>query len=154
MDDWLPRCADLMDIMRKKWLDLVPMNNANYGGRAMILFHCIHALMSHQLTTLITRNIDHFVDIFQLYKNGNQLPMEYRIHNPKLQRTPLITLIVTVVGAYFDHTPIKNFQINNEIRDELYNTYQKDNITPFDEDETISGEEHHENQVNIHEVQI
>lgn len=147
MDDWLPRCADLMDVMRKKWIDLVPINNLKYGGRSMILFRCIHALMSHQLTTLITRTVDHLLAIFQLYQNGNQLPMEYAIHNPKLQRKPLITLLVTIVGVYFDHAPINNFPMNNDVRDELYNTNRQDNITPFNDE--ASSCRHLENQVNI-----
>lgn len=56
MNDWIPRCADMMDVMRKTWKDLIPMRGS-YGGRAMILFRCVHALMSHHLESLITRSL-------------------------------------------------------------------------------------------------
>lgn len=123
--------------MRKKWINLIPQNNEDYGGRSTILFRCIHALMTYQLNTLITRTIHRFLAIFQLYQNDNQ----------KLQTKPLITLIVTVIGVYFDHATITNFQMHNDIRDELYtNTQQDNNITPFDD--LTSSQGSLENEVN------
>lgn len=67
VNDWLPRVADLVDAMRKFWEDLVPMNSA-YGGRVIILFNCIHALMSHQLQGLIKRSLDHLLKTIDVYK--------------------------------------------------------------------------------------
>lgn len=46
----------MMDVMRKTWKDLIPMRG-HYGGRAAVLFRCVHALMSHHLEGLITRSL-------------------------------------------------------------------------------------------------
>lgn len=67
MNDWLPRCADLVDSMMDHWKRLVPMKSKD-GGRAAILFRCIHSLMSRQVQSLIKRSIDHFFDALVVYK--------------------------------------------------------------------------------------
>lgn len=67
MNDWLPRCADLVDSMMDRWKHLVPMKSKD-GGRAAILFRCIHSLMSRQVQGLIKRSIDHFFDALVVYK--------------------------------------------------------------------------------------
>lgn len=120
-------------------MDLIPINNSDYGGRSLILFRCIHALMSHQLRDLIARTIKHLLNIFNCYKNGNEF-LQYEIHNPKLQQQPLITLSVTVVGAYFDHKVIKDWKIEDDLRNELYLDRKEDNITPFESNEQSAGD--------------
>ncbi|XP_054732574.1 dynein axonemal heavy chain 3-like [Anastrepha obliqua] len=100
MNDWLPRCADLVDVMRRTWKDLVPMNQ-KYGGRAAVLFNCIHALMSHHLQGLITRSISVLYTNLTRYEEGNEIE-RYQMYDKKLQRRPLMTLIISVVGAHFD----------------------------------------------------
>lgn len=67
MNDWLPRCADLVDSMMDHWKHLVPMKSKD-GGRAAILFRCIHSLMSRQVHGLIKRSIDHFYNALVVYK--------------------------------------------------------------------------------------
>lgn len=67
MNDWLPRCADLVDSMMDHWKHLVPMKSKD-GGRAAILFRCIHSLMSRQVQGLIKRSIDHFFKALAAYK--------------------------------------------------------------------------------------
>lgn len=67
MNDWLPRCADLVDSMMNHWKHLVPMKSKD-GGRAAILFRCIHSLMSRQVQGLIKRSIDHFYNALVVYK--------------------------------------------------------------------------------------
>lgn len=67
MNDWLPRCADLVDSMMNHWKHLVPMKSKD-GGRAAILFRCIHSLMSRQVQGLIKRSIDHFYNALIVYK--------------------------------------------------------------------------------------
>lgn len=72
MNDWLPRCADLLDTMMDKWKNLVPMKSKD-GGRAAILFRCIHSLMSRQVQTLIKRSIDHLYNALIIYKVNHHL---------------------------------------------------------------------------------
>lgn len=67
MNDWLPRVADLVDAMIDYWKDLVPMKSKN-GGRAAILFRCIHALMSRQVQRLIQRSLNHLLEALDIYK--------------------------------------------------------------------------------------
>lgn len=67
MNDWLPRVADLVDAMIDYWRSLVPMKSKD-GGRAAILFRCIHSLMSRQVQGLIKRSIDHFFQVLTIYK--------------------------------------------------------------------------------------
>ena len=67
MNDWLPRVADLVDAMIDYWRDLVPKKSSD-GGRAAILFRCIHALMSLQLQSLINRSLDHLFNTIEVYK--------------------------------------------------------------------------------------
>ncbi|XP_037881601.1 dynein heavy chain 3, axonemal [Glossina fuscipes] len=101
INDWLPRCADMMDVMRKTWKDLIPMTGA-YGGRAGVLFRCVHALMSHHLESLITRSLEYLYRTLCAYTDGNTIE-KYNVFDPKLKRRPLMTLIVSVVGAHFDN---------------------------------------------------
>ncbi|XP_033238860.1 dynein heavy chain 3, axonemal [Drosophila pseudoobscura] len=105
LTDWLPRCADLMNDMRVTWRDMVPMFG-KYGGRAAILFHCIHALMSRHLNGLITKSINYLFKVLCAYKGGNNID-KYSMFDPNLRRTPMMTLIVSVVGAHFDNDPIE-----------------------------------------------
>lgn len=51
------------------WKKLVPMKSKD-GGRAAIMFRCIHALMSRQVQGLIKRSIDHFFNALTIYKVG------------------------------------------------------------------------------------
>lgn len=67
MNDWLPRVADLVDTMIDYWKDLVPRVSKN-GGRAAILFRCIHALMSRQIQKLIQRSLDHLYQTLDAFK--------------------------------------------------------------------------------------
>lgn len=67
VNDWLPRVADLVDAMRKFWQDLVP-RNSSYGGRATILFNCIHSLMSRQIMGLIDRSLQYLLKTINVYK--------------------------------------------------------------------------------------
>lgn len=67
MNDWLPRVADLVDAMIDYWRDLIPMKSKD-GGRAAILFRCIHALMSRQIQRLIQRSLNHFYEAIEIYK--------------------------------------------------------------------------------------
>lgn len=70
MNDWLPRVADLVDSMISYWKNLVPMKSRD-GGRAAILFRCIHSLMSRQVQRLIQRSIDHLYNVLAVYKVSN-----------------------------------------------------------------------------------
>lgn len=67
MNDWLPRVADLVDSMIVYWKKLVPMKSKD-GGRAAILFRCIHSLMSRQVQGLIRRSVDHLYNVLAVYK--------------------------------------------------------------------------------------
>ncbi|XP_037908989.1 dynein heavy chain 3, axonemal [Hermetia illucens] len=99
INDWLPRVADLVDAMRKSWEDLVAWDTS-YGGRAEILFECIHSLMSLQLRGLIQRSVDHLFRAIDVYKEGNYID-EYDPDHPKLKRRPIMRLIISVVGKHF-----------------------------------------------------
>lgn len=67
MNDWLPRVADLVDTMVDYWKDLVPRESKS-GGRAAILFRCIHALMSRQIQKLIQRSLEHLYQALDAFK--------------------------------------------------------------------------------------
>lgn len=123
MNDWLPRCADLMDLMRNSWKDLVPMTG-KYAGRADTLFKCVHALMSRHLESLINKSLAYLFKVLCGYKNGNQIE-EYSMFDNKLRRRPLMTLTVSVVGAHFDNEPI---DFGPGVRDD-------ENIYQFDADD-------------------
>uniref|UniRef100_A0A1B0EXW2 AAA+ ATPase domain-containing protein n=1 Tax=Lutzomyia longipalpis TaxID=7200 RepID=A0A1B0EXW2_LUTLO len=94
VNDWLPRVADLIDEMRKFWIDLVAFHS-RHGGRATIMFRAIHALMSYQLQKLIKKSVDHLMETIQTYSGGN-----VEDSGVKLTRQPLMTLNVSVVGKY------------------------------------------------------
>lgn len=66
MNDWLPRVADLIDVMRKFWEDLVPRFSSS-PGLGETFFKCIHALMSCQLRGLIQRSINHLFNTIKVY---------------------------------------------------------------------------------------
>ncbi|EDW73522.2 uncharacterized protein Dwil_GK16602 [Drosophila willistoni] len=104
LTDWLPRCADLMNEMRATWKDMVPMAG-KYGGRADTLFRCIHAVMSRHLYSLINKSINYLFKVLCAFKDGNSIE-KYSMHDPKLRRAPLMTLICSVVGAHFDNEHI------------------------------------------------
>ncbi|XP_059216601.1 dynein axonemal heavy chain 3 isoform X2 [Stomoxys calcitrans] len=101
LNDWIPRCADMMDVMRKTWKDLIPMRGS-HGGRATVLFRCVHALMSHHLEGLITRSLTYLYKTLCDYMAGNDIE-KYNVFDAKLKRRPLMTLIVSVIGAHFDN---------------------------------------------------
>ncbi|ALC43064.1 CG17150 [Drosophila busckii] len=125
--DWLPRCADLMDLMRNSWKDLVPMSG-KYGGRASTLFKCIHSLMSRHLDGLIHKSLAYLFKILCAYKGGNDIE-SYSMHDKKLRRRPLVALIVSVVGAHFDNEPI---DFGPGIRpDENVYVFDNDDADPF-----------------------
>ncbi|KAH8333343.1 hypothetical protein KR067_000852, partial [Drosophila pandora] len=104
LNDWLPRCADLMNEMRGTWKDMVPMSG-KYGGRAAVLFRCIHSAMSRHLNSLISKSINYLFKVLCAFKEGNRIDT-YSMYDSKLKRIPLVTLIASVVGAHFDHEPI------------------------------------------------
>jgi dynein heavy chain, axonemal len=94
----MPRIADLIESMQDYWRDLVS-RNSSHGGRAQILFNCIHALLSQHLQGIIKRSLDHLAETIEVYKQGNLL----NVYNPtssKLKRRPFMTLIVSVVGKH------------------------------------------------------
>ncbi|GAB0093009.1 Dynein heavy chain [Sergentomyia squamirostris] len=93
VNDWLPRLADLVDEMRKFWIDLVAFHS-RHGGRATIMFKAIHALMSYQLQTLIKKSVDHLMATIEMYSGAQEHP------ESNLTKQPLMTLIVSVVGKY------------------------------------------------------
>lgn len=100
INDWLPRVADLIDLMQSHWRDLVLGNNAKCG-RGQYFFNCIHALMSQQLTQLIRRSVTEFHEILLSYTDGN-----CQMDKIQLKRKPFMTISVSVVGksyASFDH---------------------------------------------------
>ncbi|XP_055607362.1 dynein axonemal heavy chain 3 isoform X2 [Uranotaenia lowii] len=94
INDWMPRVADLVDVMRKYWKDLVPRNSL-HGGRGAIFFNCIHALTSYHLQGLIKKSLDHMIDTLEAYRGGDTTsgtkPMQ-------LKMKPFMTLTVSVVG--------------------------------------------------------
>lgn len=102
-----------MDVMRKTWKDLIPMTGA-YGGRAGILFRCVHALMSHHLECLITRSLEYLYRTLCAYTDGNSIE-KYNVFDPKLKRRPLMTLIVSVVGAHFDNPTAADWSREHKI---------------------------------------
>ncbi|KAL1398756.1 hypothetical protein pipiens_008712 [Culex pipiens pipiens] len=94
VNDWMPRVADLVDVMRKYWRDLVP-RNSTHGGRGTIFFNCIHALTSYHLQGLIKKSLDNLVDTLEVYRGGDTAD---GTNAPKLKMKPFMTLTVTVVG--------------------------------------------------------
>jgi dynein heavy chain, axonemal len=98
VNDWMPRIADLVEAMQDYWRDLIPFNSP-HGGRAQILFNCIHALLSLHLQGLIKRSLDHLAETIEVYKDGNLLHV-YNPKSSKLKRRPFMTLIVSVVGKH------------------------------------------------------
>lgn len=83
---------------------MVPMSG-KYGGRAAVLFRCIHSAMSRHLNSLISKSINYMFKILCAFKEGNRIDT-YSMYDSKLKRNPLVTLIASVVGAHFDHEPI------------------------------------------------
>lgn len=94
----MPRIADLIEAMQDYWRDLVS-RNSSHGGRAQILFNCIHAMLSLHLQGLIKRSLDHLAETIEVYKHGNLLNV-YNPRSSKLKRRPFMTLIVSVVGKH------------------------------------------------------
>lgn len=94
INDWMPRVADLVDVMRKYWKDLVPRNSI-HGGRGTIFFNCIHALTSYHLQGLIKKSLDHLVEALEAYRGGDTPTGDQA---PKLKMKPFMTLTVSVVG--------------------------------------------------------
>lgn len=94
----MPRIADLVEAMQDYWRDLVSKNSP-HGGRAQLLFNCIHALLSLHLQGLIKRSLDHLAETIEVYKDGNLLNV-YNPKSSKLKRRPFMTLIVSVVGKH------------------------------------------------------
>ncbi|XP_062127566.1 dynein axonemal heavy chain 3 [Drosophila sulfurigaster albostrigata] len=127
INDWLPRCADLMDLMRNSWKDLVPMSG-KYGGRADTLFKCVHALMSRHLDSLINKSLAYLFKVLCGFKNGNEIE-SYSMHDPKLRRRPLMALTVSVVGAHFDNETI-DFGPGVRTEDNIYE-FDADDADPF-----------------------
>ncbi|XP_062562978.1 dynein axonemal heavy chain 3 isoform X3 [Armigeres subalbatus] len=94
INDWMPRVADLVDVMRKYWKDLVP-RNSTHGGRGTIFFNCIHALTSYHLQGLIKKSLDHLVEALEAYRGGDA---PSGTQSGKLKMKPFMTLNVSVVG--------------------------------------------------------
>ncbi|XP_030372078.1 dynein heavy chain 3, axonemal [Scaptodrosophila lebanonensis] len=101
INDWLPRCADLMNLMRNTWKDMVPMHG-KFGGRGEVLFNCVHSLMSRHLYSIVQKSLKYLFKVICAYKGGNDIE-NYNMFDPKLGRRPLMTLIASVVGAHFDN---------------------------------------------------
>ncbi|XP_058823709.1 dynein axonemal heavy chain 3 [Topomyia yanbarensis] len=95
VNDWMPRVADLVDVMRKYWKDLVPRNSI-HGGRGTIFFNCIHALTSYHLQGLIKKSLNHLAEALEVYRGGDAPRGEHDQH--KLKKKPFMTLTVSVVG--------------------------------------------------------
>jgi dynein heavy chain len=98
VNDWMPRIADLIEAMQDYWRDLIPFNSP-HGGRAQILFNCVHALLSLHLQGLIKRSLEHLAETVEVYKDGNLLHV-YNPKSSKLKKRPFMTLIVSVVGKH------------------------------------------------------
>lgn len=127
INDWLPRCADLMDLMRDSWKNFVPMSG-KFSGRADTLFKCIHALMSRHLESIINKSLAYLFKVLCGYKDGNKFD-QYNMHHPKLRRRPLLALTVSVVGAHFDNEPI-DFGPGIRPEDNVYE-FDADDADPF-----------------------
>jgi len=102
--DYNASSVSCLNEMRGTWKDMVPMSG-KYGGRAAILFRCIHAAMSRHLNSLISKSINYLFKVLCAFKEGNRID-KYSMYDAKLKRIPLMTLIASVVGAHFDHEPI------------------------------------------------
>ncbi|XP_075164298.1 dynein heavy chain 3, axonemal [Haematobia irritans] len=138
LNDWIPRCADMMDVMRKTWKDLIPMRGRN-GGRAAILFRCVHALMSHHLEGLISRSITYLYKTLCEYMDGNDIK-KYNLFDKKLKRRPLMTLIVSVIGTHFDEPERVDFppkhktpKIYEEEEGDANPFYSRMNVADFEQ---------------------
>ncbi|XP_055637886.1 dynein axonemal heavy chain 3 isoform X3 [Toxorhynchites rutilus septentrionalis] len=94
VNDWMPRVADLVDVMRKYWKDLVPRNSI-HGGRGTTFFNCIHSLTSYHLQGMIKKSLDHLVDALEVYREGDAGGSN---QSSKLRMKPFMTLTVSVVG--------------------------------------------------------
>lgn len=90
----MPRVADLVDVMRKYWKDLVPRNSI-HGGRGTTFFNCIHSLTSYHLQGMIKKSLDHLVEALEVYRGGDA---GGDTQSSKLRMKPFMTLTVTVVG--------------------------------------------------------
>uniref|UniRef100_A0A182XBB4 AAA+ ATPase domain-containing protein n=1 Tax=Anopheles quadriannulatus TaxID=34691 RepID=A0A182XBB4_ANOQN len=117
INDWMPRVADLVDVMRKYWKDLVP-RNSTHGGRGTIFFNCIHALTSYHLQELIKKSLDHLVEALEVYRDGDVAGEE-----PKVRKKPFMTLTVSVVGQH--HTDIEKTTEKSDL-----SLYQVDDDDP------------------------
>jgi len=102
--------------------------SGKYGGRAAILFRCIHAAMSRHLNSLISKSINYLFKVLCAFKEGNRID-KYSMYDAKLKRIPLMTLIASVVGAHFDHEPI---EMGPGVRpsSNIY-VYDEDDADPF-----------------------
>lgn len=109
--------------MRDEWSELIPFGTA-FSGRVATLFQCIHALMSHQLRELITRSLNYCVRTLYQYSDSNNN------HDKKKYKKPILTLITSLVGVYFDHSHVDNFANYTDAND-LYDICGDDEITPF-----------------------
>ncbi|XP_035775701.1 dynein heavy chain 3, axonemal-like [Anopheles albimanus] len=118
INDWMPRVADLVDVMRKYWKDLVP-RNSTHGGRGTIFFNCIHALTSYHLQELIKKSLDHLVEALEVYREGDISPGD----EPKVKKKPFMTLTVSVVGQH--HTEIEKTTEKSDL-----SLYQVDDDDP------------------------
>uniref|UniRef100_A0A1I8MKN2 AAA+ ATPase domain-containing protein n=1 Tax=Musca domestica TaxID=7370 RepID=A0A1I8MKN2_MUSDO len=128
LNDWIPRCADILDVMRKTWKDLIPMRGS-HGGRAAVLFRCVHALMSLQLEGLITRSLTYLYKTLCDYMAGNDIE-KYNMYDAKLKRRPLMTLIVSVIGVHFDNPERVDFPPKSKTP-QIYEEQEDDDANPF-----------------------
>lgn len=107
--------------------------SGKYGGRAGILFRCIHSAMSRNLNSLISKSINYLFKVLCSFKDGNDID-QYSMFDAKLKRIPLMTLIASVVGAHFDHEPI---DMGPGVRPptNIY-AYDEDDADPFQQPQT------------------
>ncbi|KAK9527005.1 hypothetical protein VZT92_015671 [Zoarces viviparus] len=71
VQNWLPRCAALIETFKDLWLPLLPKSEQEAPVRFKEFFNCVAALMSLQLRSLVVESLQALLYFFTIHEDGN-----------------------------------------------------------------------------------
>ncbi|CAH1180398.1 unnamed protein product, partial [Phaedon cochleariae] len=92
LEQWLPACADIFLKYKAAWRPLVPRSSSDSTEIIEEFFDCVNMLLAKELRGLVMRSLEHFANLFQRFKDGNDFGEEYA--DFALPNLPIITLIL------------------------------------------------------------
>nr|XP_014289452.2 dynein heavy chain 3, axonemal-like [Halyomorpha halys] len=92
IERWLKAVVYIILDKRETWYHLTPKHVGDSAFLVESFFSSINVLLEKQFRLIITKSIDHYAEIFSIYKGGNKIPDIYE--DLMFPRPPMIRICV------------------------------------------------------------